>query len=267
MAFSSWKCMDRSFFCFLFLDFLIIPLLLSLLRRRWGWYRILVILFSTSVGYSAHVQWAVMTWGKFWRSTPLSKKEINTRKSKKRKQQCIGDALSWPSSPSLSMAITEGPRKTTGKRCHRIGRTLADLEKRGVYERADFFCMYWLCMCTRVQLYVSVCVVMISSNCQNSTMQMQPESEDEENLDFLHQRKATREIFCVPVSQSKRWNRMQPNAHRFMICPPNRICAPAGCDWTHRRSITLKRTFGGVLLPCLPFFLIPYNCMFGLSGG
>lgn len=55
------------------------------------------------------------------------------------------------------MAITEGPRKTTGERCHRIGRALVDLEKRGVWEQI-IFCMYWLCMCTRVQLYVSVSV-------------------------------------------------------------------------------------------------------------
>lgn len=147
----------------------------------------------------------------------LEKKKINARKSKKRKQQCIGDALSWPSSPSLWMAITEGPRETTGKRRHRIGRALADPEKRGVYEREDFFvCIGYVC----VQEFSCMCVVCASAIDRNLEPRrdfiqlsklhdsiMQRESEDEENLDSVHQRKAIRVVSRVPmlpVSQSKR---------------------------------------------------------------
>lgn len=109
---------------------------------------------------------------------PLSKKK-KKKKNQRKKKQKEKTTMHWRR-PELAIVTVimdgEGPRETTGKRCHRIGRALADLEKRRVYMREDLFCMYWLCMRKRVQLYVSVCVrrrliEFCSSNCQTSTMQ------------------------------------------------------------------------------------------------
>lgn len=181
MAFSSRKCMDRSFLLS-FSWYLIIPLIL-LLGKRWGWYSFLVILFSTSSGESAHAQWVVTTEENSEEPLYSWEKKKNQRKKKQKEKT----TMHWRR-PELAIVtvIMDGDNRRTegdhGEKAppHRKG--IGWSRKKGCVWERRFFCMYWLCMCTRVQLYVSVwCVrrrlieiwspVVISSNCQNSTIQ------------------------------------------------------------------------------------------------